>query len=287
MAALLGFLAACGTEEPQLQPRAAAARGPIAEPVAVTYDGGIYVLDGGTLDVEADVKLSGFNRLNPAGDDRHLMVSTSDGFRALDAVDVELTDITFPGAEPGHVVRHAGRTVLFTDGTGEVRIVDPTTLDSGHPEVETYRAARPHHGVAIELANDELVVTLGDADERVGIVVLDENRKEIARHEDCPGVHGEATAKDETVVPGCESGVRTYRDGQIAKGAQPHRVRPDRQPGRQRHLTDRARRLQAGQGRRARATGAGLADRHRRRHAEAGRHRHQLHVPFAGPRACR
>jgi hypothetical protein len=221
MAALLGVLVACGTEEPQSQPRAASARGPIAEPVAVTYDGGIYVLDGTTLDVEADVQLSGFNRINPAGDDRHLMVSTSDGFRALDAVDAELTDITFPGAEPGHVVRHAGRTVLFTDGTGEVRIVDPTTLDSGNPKAETYRAAEPHHGVAIELANDELVVTLGNADERLGIVVLGKNRKEIARNEDCPGVHGEATAKDETVVIGCENGVLIYRDGQIAKVTSP------------------------------------------------------------------
>lgn len=221
MASLLGVLAACGTEEPQPQSRAASARSPIAEPVAVTYDGGIYVLDGTTLDVEADVKLSGFNRINPAGDDRHLMVSTSDGFRALDAVDAELTDITFPGAEPGHVVRHAGRTVLFTDGTGEVRIVDPTTLDSGNPKAETYQAAEPHHGVAIELANDELVVTLGNSDERVGIVVLDKNRKEIARNEDCPGVHGEATAKDETVVIGCENGVLIYRDGQITKVTSP------------------------------------------------------------------
>ena len=208
MAALLGVLAACGTEEPQPQPRAAAARGPIAEPVAVTYDGGIYVLDGSTLDVEADVKLSGFNRINPAGDDRHLMVSTSDGFRALDA---ELTDIAFPGAEPGHVVRHAGRTVLFTDGTGEVRIVDRATLDSGNPKAEAYRAAQPHHGVAIELTNDELVVTLANSDERLGIVVLDKNRKEITRNEDCPGVHGDATAKDETVVIGCENGVLIAR----------------------------------------------------------------------------
>jgi DNA-binding beta-propeller fold protein YncE len=211
-------LAGCGAEKAQ-QP--ASSPDSVAEPVAVTYDGGIYVLDGKTLEVKADVKLAGFNRLNPAGDDKHLMVSTSNGFRVLDAAGSKLTDIEFPGAEPGHVVRHAGSTVLFTDATGEVRILDPATLNSAERKVETYKTPEPHHGVAIELANGELVVTLGNKDKRVGIAVLDKNRKEIARNEDCPGVHGEATAKDEVVVIGCQNGVLIYRNGAITKVKSP------------------------------------------------------------------
>ncbi|RAS70891.1 hypothetical protein C8D87_1011192 [Lentzea atacamensis] len=207
-------LAGCGAEK---APQAASGTGAVAEPVAVTYDGGIHVLDGKTLEVKADIKLAGFNRLNPVGDDKHLMVSTSNGFRVLDAAAGKLTDIEFPGAEPGHVVRHAGRTVLFTDGTGEVRILDQATVASAERKVETYKTAEPHHGVAIELANGELVVTLGNKDKRVGIAVLDKNRKEITRNEDCPGVHGEATAKDEVVVIGCQNGVLIYRNGAITK----------------------------------------------------------------------
>ncbi|ONI91054.1 hypothetical protein ALI22I_09705 [Saccharothrix sp. ALI-22-I] len=106
--------------------------------------------------------------------------------------------------------------MLFTDGTGEVRILDKSTLASAERKVETYKAPEPHHGVAIELANGELVSTLGNKDKRVGIQVLEKNR-----NEDCPGVHGEATAKDEVVVIGCQNGVLIYRNGAITKVKSP------------------------------------------------------------------
>ncbi len=221
LAAALIAVSACGsddsgeaaTSEPSQTPDAAS----VADPIVVTYDGGLYVIDGETREIAEDIPLDGFNRLNPAGDDRHVLVSTSTGFRVLDAAGSELTDVEFEGAEPGHVVRHAGRTVLFTDGTGEVTSFDPHDLGDGMPEAATYTAADPHHGVAIELANGELVVTLGTEEERTGILVLDENHEEITRNEDCPGVHGEATAQDEAVVIGCEDGVLIYRDGTITK----------------------------------------------------------------------
>ncbi|MBF6340757.1 hypothetical protein IU450_33410 [Nocardia abscessus] len=193
----------------------------IADPVAVTHDGGIYVLDGTTLDLAETVGLDGFNRLNPAGDDRHLIVSTKEGFRVFDATTAEFTGTDFPGPEPGHVVRHAGRTVLFSDGTGEVVAFDTAELADGKPKTSTYRAAAPHHGVAIELTNGDLVVTLGTEEKRTGIVVLDRNRAEKARNEDCPGVHGEATAAGEAVVIGCQNGVLVYRDGRITKVTSP------------------------------------------------------------------
>lgn len=189
----------------------------IADPVVTTYDGGIYVLDGTTLEVKADIPLEGFNRLNPAGDDRHVMVSTSEGFQVLDAVGGQLTDVTFGGAEPGHVVRHAGRTVLFTDGTGQVRSFDPHDLGDGKPETTDYKTEKPHHGVAVELENGGMLVTLGNEEERNGIAILDENRKEITRNENCPGVHGESAAQGGAIAVGCEDGVLIYRDGKITK----------------------------------------------------------------------
>ncbi|MFD9871270.1 zinc metallochaperone AztD [Streptomyces niveus] len=195
---------------------------PVKDPVVVTYDGGLYVLDGQTLNVAEDIPLKGFNRINPAGDDRHVMVSTATGFQVMDAVGRRLTDVEFKGPEPGHVVHHAGSTVLFSDGTGEVTVFDPEDLgDNTRPKSETYESAAPHHGVAIRLANGELVTTLGTEEKRVGVTVLGADREEITRSKKCPGVHGEATAKDEAVVIGCEDGVLVYKDGAIKKVESP------------------------------------------------------------------
>jgi hypothetical protein len=211
-------LGACGTAAEPTPPAAAPV---VPDPLVTTYDGGVHVLDGTTLQLAQDIPLPGFNRVNPAGDDRHVLVSTSAGFRVLDAAAGTLTEVEFPGAEPGHVVRHGGRTVLFTDGTGQVRVIDPATFGTGTPSVREHTTPQPHHGVAVELANGELVTTIGNEEERPGIVVLDAQRREIARNEDCPGVHGEATAQGEAVVIGCETGALVYRDGVITKITSP------------------------------------------------------------------
>ncbi|NDZ62881.1 zinc metallochaperone AztD [Streptomyces cyaneofuscatus] len=194
----------------------------IQEPLVATFDGGLYILDGESLKLAATIDLPGFNRVNPAGDKDHVVVSTDSGFRVLDATDQALTGIEYKGAKPGHVVRHAAKTVLFTDGTGEVDVFDPTALSGGKkPAGRTYTSAEPHHGVAIELADGKLVSTLGTEEKRTGALVLDRNNKEIARNEDCPGVHGEAAAKNEAVALGCEDGVLIYQDGEFTKIGSP------------------------------------------------------------------
>ncbi|MBF6086803.1 zinc metallochaperone AztD [Nocardia cyriacigeorgica] len=208
-------LSGCGSDE------AEQAAAPVTAPLAATYDGGIYLLDPDTLATTGEIALAGFNRLNPAGDDRHMLVSTADAFRVLDAVDGRFTGVDFPAAKPGHVVGHAGRTVLFADGSGEVTSFDPDQLGEDKPETEVFQAPAPHHGVAVEMANGELVLTVGTEESRTGIVVLDADRKEIARNEDCPGVHGEATAQGEAVVVGCQTGALIYRGGTITKVTSP------------------------------------------------------------------
>ncbi|MFH8240948.1 zinc metallochaperone AztD [Streptomyces sp. NPDC018321] len=190
----------------------------VTDPLVATFDGGLYILDGKSLKLTRTIELPGFNRVNPAGDDDHVIVSTDSGFRVLDAAGQTLTDIEYPGAKPGHVVRHAGKTVLFTDGTGQVNVFDPADLAAGEkPRGRTYTSAEAHHGVAIELANGELLTTVGDEEKRTGALVLDENGKEIARNEDCPGVHGEAAAEGEAIAVGCEDGVLLYKDGEFTK----------------------------------------------------------------------
>ncbi|HEX2246136.1 MAG TPA: hypothetical protein VHH13_01090, partial [Arthrobacter sp.] len=127
--------------------------------LTLTYDGGVMVLDGASLELLETVELDGFNRLSPAGDGRHVMISTGSAFKVLDtgswseehgdhshhyATAPSLTGVQFVADEPGHVVSHAGRTVLFSDGSGVIESFDPAQLADGQPETDTYTAAEAH-----------------------------------------------------------------------------------------------------------------------------------------------
>jgi hypothetical protein len=190
---------------------------PVNEPLVATYDGGLYVLDGDTLEVKQDIALDGFLRVNPAGDDAHVLVTTNDGFRVLDAAGGRLTDHTFAAAEAGHVVNHGEHTVLFADGSGEITAFDPHALENGGlPETEKFQTPQAHHGVAVILSDGTLVHSIGDSEKRSGAVAMQGGR-EIARNEECPGIHGESVAADEVVILGCENGVLEYANGKFTK----------------------------------------------------------------------
>ncbi len=238
-------LAGCSSGIAPHEQAAAAGESETAAPVeasgatprlAVSYDGGVLVLDAHSLAVVGQVPVDGFIRLNPAGDGRHVLVTSGDAFEVLDAgtwsephgdhshhytAPPAFTGTEFAANKPGHVVRHAGRTALFHDGSGLVEMFDPQELADGKPVVDSHTTAMPHHGVAVELENGGLITTLGDEKVRAGIVVLDRERREVTRNEQCPGVHGEATAANGVVVFGCQDGVLVYRDGAVTKISSP------------------------------------------------------------------
>lgn len=245
----IGLLAGCATAENSNDTAADdstdAATSDVTEAAAVTprlvvtYDGGVQVLDANSLEREGDFALEGFLRVNPAGDGRHAAISTSEGFQLLDAgtwaqphgehshyytADPLLTDVTYPAQTPGHAVVHDGRTNFWDDGTGEITIVDSEHVadgPDGDVNARTYTTPAAHHGVAVELTDGSLVLTDGTEDERSGVRLLDADDTEIAATDDCPAVHGEATAQGEAVVLGCEDGVVIVKDGTITKVASP------------------------------------------------------------------
>ncbi len=80
------FAAACGgtteadttaADTIETTTTAAASEVATAQPrLALTYDGGVLVVDEEELTVVDDFALDGFNRLSPAGDGRHVLIST-------------------------------------------------------------------------------------------------------------------------------------------------------------------------------------------------------------------
>ncbi|MDR6176428.1 outer membrane protein assembly factor BamB [Nocardioides zeae] len=229
----LSTLAACSSGSDDASPSddgttASAATSWSAGPrLAVAHEGGILVLDGTTLETVAELDSEEFTRLNPAGDGRNVMVTVADGFQVLDtgagtSEGATLTDLVFPADTPGHVVRHADKTVLYADGTSDTTIVETAALADAVaagelPEAETVPGVEAHHGVSIVLEDGTFLTTVGNADGRTGIEVRDASGEVVARNDECPGVHGEGTAQDEAVVFGCEDGALVYQDGVITK----------------------------------------------------------------------
>jgi hypothetical protein len=194
--------------------------------VAVSYEGGIAVLDGTTLEVVAELESEEFTRLNTFGDGRTIAVTTSRGFQMLDTAAPAVTDVVFEAAAPGHVVVHHGSTVLFDDGTGTTTILDTDVFADGYalPEGTTYTADSPHHGVSIVLEDGTLLTTVGDETVRTGAAALhphDDHFDVAVSSDECPGIHGEGTAKDEAVIFGCEDGALLFQDGEFVKFTAP------------------------------------------------------------------
>ena len=230
-AALAGialFATACATTPAESGPAASA---PAEEGaavdgtgrVAVSFAGGIAVLDPETLSVVAELDSEEFTRLNNFGDGATIAVTTSAGFQLLDTAAPSLTDVVFEGSKPGHVVVHHGKTVLYDDGTGVTTILDTDAFEDGYgatPELVTYTADAPHHGVSIVLEDGTLLTTVGDETARTGAAALhphDDHWDVAAASDECPGIHGEGTAQNEVVVFGCENGALLYLDGEFVK----------------------------------------------------------------------
>ncbi|MCF2706578.1 hypothetical protein I6E29_04765 [Arcanobacterium haemolyticum] len=207
--------------------------------LVVTYDGGIKVLDAQSGKEITTIPTSQFTRLNTAIDGRHIMLSQGDEFRMLDSgllaqwhedhyhyfqADPRLTDTHVPAPKAGHVVNHSGATVLFSDGTAKAQVFGSRAFHDSQlssQEAITYAGTDPHHGVAVLLANGNLLVTHGTTEERHTLREVTPGGEIVQEFTDCPGVHGEAAAPlingRDVVAFGCTNGPVVYRDGSFHK----------------------------------------------------------------------
>ena len=201
--------------------------------LGITYDGGVAIVDGSTLETLSDFEAEGFLRINPSGDGRHMFLTEGESFRLLDAgtwaephgdhnhyytTDPLLTEITVDGPEPGHVVAHEGNGALFFDGSGDIHTFELAQLDAtAELDTEVAETEHAHHGVAVALEDGSRFETLGNDQDRPGARVLNSNGDEIARNDDCPGVHGEATGPEGMVAVGCEDGALVWDGEEFTK----------------------------------------------------------------------
>lgn len=241
--------AGSGTDDAEGSASSATAQGPVNEAqresrtevasiaprVVLSHDGGLVTVDAETGEVVHDENLSGFLRLNNAGDGQHIMVTAGDEFQVYNSgIDAQghgdhfhyyesdpgLSGIRFKAPHAGHVVVHHGLTNLFADGDGSIQTFTSEHLKDGQPRTETSSTDAAHHGVALELADGTLLTTQGTEETRDTVQVKN-GEEVIAETTDCPGVHGEATAAPneagDVVVLGCENGPVIYRDGAFHK----------------------------------------------------------------------
>lgn len=208
--------------------------------ILLSDDEGLTLLDGETGEVLKEQELAGFKRLSNAGNGKDVMVITDKGWEVFSTgiksqihgdhfhhyeSEPGMTGVVFPGEHAGHVVPHNGKTTLFADATGSINTFFSDDLDKATPDLtpvtEDMKTDEAHHGVALELMDGTVLTTEGNEDERHTVKVVDREGKEIAKTEDCPGVHGEAAAEPQdgkdVVVLGCENGPIVYRDGEFHK----------------------------------------------------------------------
>lgn len=200
--------------------------------VLIAYDGGLQLIDAETGKTIKDTKKDGFLRLSNAGDGRHVMVSDSDVFRVYDmginsqphgdhkhnyTYEPGLATRTYAAPHAGHAVPHDGMISLFSDGAGTIQTLATDQVASTTVEPTQAKTKAPHHGVAIQFADGTMLHTEGTKDERKSVVAVKDG-KEIARTDDCIGVHGEAAPDgDDVAVFGCEDGPIVYRSGAFHK----------------------------------------------------------------------
>ncbi|SEB08198.1 metallochaperone AztD [Rubrimonas cliftonensis] len=182
------------------------------------------VIEAFTLSAPAALRLSSSGRLVYAAQRDGGAVAVIDTGVAReehgDHDDVTLTaprllEARIEGAKPVHVVEHDGRTAVFFDDEGVVRIVTEAALLAGDPTATEVATAAPHHGVAVTMGA-HLIVSVPHPEDPtklpIGVEVRDAGGAVVGELHACPDLHGEASAGSAVVIA-CATGVLRIEPG--------------------------------------------------------------------------
>jgi hypothetical protein len=214
------------------------ARTEVDEPqprLVVAHDNGAFVVDAETGEVLGSFDTVQRPALAVAGDGRHVFLTQDEAnlTQVLDAgswgmdhgdhahyyiAEPALKDTQIEGDYPVHVVSHDDETAIFNDGDGTATIFRDAGLRIDSLDVRTVDSGAPHHGVVVPADGFSIVSIPSDDEEDtlpLGVAVVDDAGVELARFENCPGLHGEA-ALGHTVAFACADGILLV-DGEDAR----------------------------------------------------------------------
>jgi ABC-type Zn uptake system ZnuABC Zn-binding protein ZnuA len=125
--------------------------------------------------------------------------------------EVALLDFAIEGQRPIHFVMWEDQVTVFNDGDGSVAIFSESGITDGSVTVQSLSTERPHHGVGAAVGGYVLlgIPNMVDEDDSLatGVEVRTLDGEEVARFEDCPGLHGEAHAGENGIAFACTDGV--------------------------------------------------------------------------------
>lgn len=116
-----------------------------------------------------------------------------------------LGDALFVGKRPSHVVANVDKVAVFFDGEGMVRIPINKTM------AQTYSAEKPHHGIAIPMPNNQVLVSMPAAEGNLpkGMRLATSEDKTIAQSPVCERQHGYGQYGDHYIF-GCANGLLVF-----------------------------------------------------------------------------
>lgn len=201
--------------------------------LAITYEGGVMVVNAETLKLIKDIPHPAKHlRLRESGEHRYLLLDSGNGLETLDlgsytrahgdhghskVLQPSLTGQRFDVKKAGHVSPNADHTLVFDDGDGSVDVYATEHMFEKDAKPERTVQLAAHHGNAYMLEGGNIVHTIPGKDCAHGVRVIDRDGKKLAESTDCPGTHGAAVAKGGAMTFGCEDGTLLIKGGTITK----------------------------------------------------------------------
>lgn len=200
--------------------------------LAITYEGGVMVVNAETLKLIKDIPHSEKHLRLRETEHRYLLLDSGKGLETLDlgsytkahgdhghskVLDPSLTGQKFDVKKAGHVSPNADHTLVFDDGDGSVDVYATEHMfDKGAKPEKTVQLPA-HHGNAYMIEGGKIVHTIAGKDGAHGVRVIDKDGKKLAESTDCPGTHGAAVAKGGAMTFGCEDGTLLIKGDKITK----------------------------------------------------------------------